>query len=166
MAGGAVQLGDPEALLDQQLRGDARGEHPPHGHGHPGGARLLGEAFVRERVHHSDVALGADAGQRLGRAVEVAIETGRDRSTQGLPEHPVVSMEMVVGLEGEGEEEEQVGDGQAAVQDRRRHLPDLGGERAKDGDVSRHPHSHGQYVNKRDDPGAQRAVEVSLSCVA
>lgn len=166
MAGGAVHLRDPVALLDEELRDNACSEHPPHGHGHPGGVRPLGEAFVRKRVHHSNVALDADTGQRLGRAIEVAIETGRDRSTQGLPEHPMVSMEMVVSLEGEGDKEKEVGDGQAAVQDRRRHLPDFGGEHAQDGDVSRHPDSHGQYVNDGDDPSAQRAVEVSLRSVA
>lgn len=166
MAGGAVHLGDPVALLGEELRGDACSEHPPNGHRHPGGVRPLGEAFVCKRVHYSNVALDADTGQHLGRAVEVAIETGRDRSTQGLPERPMVSMEMVVSLEGEGEQEKQVGDGQAAVQDGRRHLPDFGGEHAQDGNVSRHPHSHGQYVNDGDDPSAQRAVEVALRSVA
>lgn len=166
MAGGAIHLEDPVALLDEELGGDACRKHPPHGHCHPGGARPLGETFVQERVHHSDVALDADTSQRLGWAVEVAIETGRDQSTQDLPERPVVSMEMVVSLEGEGEEEEEVGDGQAAVQDRRRHLPELGGEHAQNGDVSRHPDSHGQYVNNGDDPSAQGAVKVDLGYVA
>lgn len=166
MAGGAVHLQDPVALLDSELRGNACSEYPPHGHGHPDGVRPLGEAFVHKRVHHSNVALDADTGQRLGRAVEVAIETGRDRSTQGLPQRPMVSMEMVVSLEGEGDKEKEVGDGQAAVQDGRRHLSDFGGERAQNGDVSRHPNSHGQDVNRGDDPSAQRAVEVSLCSVA
>lgn len=166
MAGGAVHLGDPVALLDEELWGNTCCEHPPHGHGHPGGAHPLGESFVHKRVHHSHVALDADTGQCLGWAVEVTIETGRDHSTQGLPEHPVVSMEMVVSLEGEGDEEKEVGDGQAAVQDRRRHLPEFGGEHAQNEDVSRHPDSQGQYVNNGDDPSAQRAVEVSLGYVA
>lgn len=166
MAGGAVHLRNPVALLDEELRGNTCSKHPPHGHSHPGGVRPLGEALVHKRVHHRNVALDADTGQRLGRAVEVAIETGHDRSTQSLPKRPMVSMEMVVSLEGEGDEEEEVGDGQAAVQDRRRHLPDFGGERAQDGNVSRHPDSHGQYVKNGDDPSAQWAVEVSLCSVA
>lgn len=66
MAGGAIHLEDPVALLDEELRGDACRKHPPHAHCHPGGARPLGETFVQERVHHSDVALDADTSQRLG----------------------------------------------------------------------------------------------------
>lgn len=117
MAGDAADLREPIALLDEELGDHSSTKHPPYGHAHPGSAHPLGEAFVHERVHYSQVALDADAGQRLGRAVEVAIETGRDHSTGSFPEHPVVSLEMVVSLEEEGEEEEEVGDSQAAVED-------------------------------------------------
>lgn len=66
MAGGAIHLGDPVALPDEELRGNACCKHPPHGHCHPGGTLPLGETFVHERVHHSEVALNADTSQRLG----------------------------------------------------------------------------------------------------
>lgn len=166
VAGDATHLGEPIALPDEQFGDDGGAEHPPDGQGDPGRACLLGEALVHEWVHHSQVALGADAGQRLCRAVEVAIETGRDHSAGSLPEQPVVSTEMVVSLEEEGEEKEEVGDGQAAVEDGGGHLPDFGGQQAQDGHVGRHPDSHGQNVNNGDDPRAQRAAEVSHSAVA
>lgn len=166
VAGDEAQLGEPVALLDEELRHDGGTEHPPHTHADPGGAHPLGEAFVHEGVHHSQVALDADAGQRLGRAVEVAIETGRDHSTGSLSERPVVSMEMVVSLEEEGEEEEEVGDGQAAVEDGRGHLSDFRGQRAQDGNVGRDPDDHGQHINNGDDPGAEGAAEVPRRAAA
>lgn len=144
MAGDGVQLREPIALLDDQLRDDSSCKHDPHGYGHTGTARPLWETLVHERVHHSQVALDADAGQRLGCRVEVAIETGRDRSTGRLPQSPVVSMEMVVSLKEEGEEEEEVGHCQAAVENGRRHLPDLCGQRAQDGNVGRDPDNNHQ----------------------
>lgn len=166
MAGDEVHLREPIALLHEELGDDGGAEHPPHGHADPRRARPLGESLVHERVHHGQVALDADAGQRLGRAVQVAIETGRDQSAGGLPEHPVVSMEMVVSLEEEGEEEEEVGDGQAAVQDGRGHLPDLCGQQAQDGDVGGNPNNHGQHINDGDDPSAQSAAEEPHRAVA
>lgn len=166
MAGDAAHLGEPIALLDEELGHHGGAEHPPHGHADPGGARPLREAFVHEGMSHGQVALDADAGQRLGRAVEVAIETGRDQSAGSLPQHPVVAMEMVVSLEDEGEEEEEVGDGQAAVEDGRGHLPDLRAQGAQDGHVGRDPHDNGQHVNHRDDPSAQRAAEEPCRAVA
>lgn len=164
MAGGEFQVRETVGLLDEELGDDGGPEHHPHGQGHPGGAHPLRQGFVPEGVHHGQVALDADAGQRLGRAVQVAIETGRDNSAGSLSESPVVSMEMVVSLEEEGEEEEEVGDGQAEVQDGRGHLPDLGGQRAQDGDVGRDAHGDHQHVNDGDEPGADRALQV-LGCV-
>lgn len=163
MAGDASHLREPIALLHQELGDHGGPERRPHCQGDPRSDRPFGEAFVHERVHHGQVALDADAGQRLGRAVEVAIETGRDHPTRSLPEHPVVSMEMVVSLEEEGEEEEEVGDGQAAVQDGGGHLPDFCDQRAQDGDVGRDPDSDDQHVNDGDDPGAQDPIQ-ELHC--
>lgn len=94
------------------------------------------------------------------RAVQVAVETGCDDAAGSLAEHPVVAVEMVVGLENEGEEEEEVGDGQAAVEDGRRHPPDFGDHGGQDGDVGRDPHDNGQHVKTGDDPPAQGAGEV------
>lgn len=125
MAGDSAQLGEKIALLDEELGDDGSSKHHPHGYRHPGTAHPLRETFIHERVHYSQIALDADAGQRLGRAVEVAIETGRDHSTGRLSQKPVVSIEMVVSLEEEGEEEEEVGDCQAAVEDGRGHLPNF-----------------------------------------
>lgn len=166
VAGDAAQIGEPVALLDDEFRDDGGAKHAPYGHTDPGSARLLWETLVHERVHHSHVALNADAGQRLGRAVQVAIETGRDHSTGRFSEHPVVSMEMVVNLEEEGEEEEEVGDRQAAVEDGRGHLPNFSGLHAQDGSVGRNPNNHGKRVNNGDDPGAQRAAEIFCCTVA
>lgn len=166
MAGDAAHLREPIALLDEELGDDGGTKHPPYSHAHPGSARPLGEPFVHEGVHHSQVALDADAGQRLGRAVEVAIETGRDHSTGSLSEHPVVSMEMVVSLEEEGEEEEEVGDSQAAVEDGGGHLPNFRGQRGQDGHVGRDPDSNNKDINNGDDPCAQRATEVLYCAVA
>lgn len=166
VAGDAAHLREPIALLDEEL-GDGGGtKHPPYSHTDPGSARPLGKTSVHERVHYSQVALGAEAGQRLGRAVEVAIETGRDHSTGSLSKHPVVSMEMVVSLEEEGEEEEEVGDSQAAVEDGRGHLPNFSGQLAQYGNVGWHPDSHSKHVNNGDDLSAQRAAEVSCCAVA
>lgn len=166
MAGDAVHFREPIALPNEELGDDCSPEHPPYSHTDPGRALLLGEAFVHERVHYGQVALGAHAGQRLGRAVEVAIETGRDYSTGSLSEHPVVPMEMVVSLEAEGEEEEEVWDSQAAVEDGRGHLPYFGGHHAQDCNIGWHSDGHGKYVNDGDDPSAQRAAEVSCCAVA
>lgn len=116
MAGDAAQPTEPIALLDEELWDDSSGKHHPHSYGHPGAAHPLRETFVQERVRYSQVALDADAGQSLGCAVEVAIETGRDRSAGRFSQSPVVSIEMVVSLEEQGEEEEEVGDCQAAVE--------------------------------------------------
>lgn len=166
VAGGAAHLGEPVALPHQQLWDGGGRKQAPHGHAHPGRVHPLGETLVLEGVHHRHVALDADAGQRLGRAVQVAIETGGDHPAGGLPEHPVVSMEMVVGLEDQREEQEEVGDGQAAVEDGRGHLPDLGGQRTQDGHVGRHPDGHRQHVDGGDDPGAEGAAEESHRGVA
>lgn len=166
VAGDAAHLGEPVALPHQELGQDGGAKQAPHGNADPRGVRPLGEAFVLERVHNCHVALGADAGQRLGRAVEVAIETGGDHSTGGLPEHPVVSMEMVLSLEDEGDEEEEVGDGQAAVEDGRGHLSDFRDQRAQDGNVGRHADNHRQHVNGGNDPGAQGAAQVFCCPVA
>lgn len=125
MAGCAVELRKPVALLDDELWDDCDTKHPPQSQGHPGSAQPLGHTFVHERVYHSQVGLDADASQRHGRAVEIAVETCRNNSTSSLSENPVVSMEMVVSLKEEGEEEEEVGDSQAAVEDGRRHLSDF-----------------------------------------
>lgn len=144
MAGDGAQLREPIALLDEELRDDSSGKHNPHSYRHPGTAHPLRETLVHERVHYSQVALDADAGQRLGCAVEVAIETGRDRSTGRLSQSPVVSIEMVVSLEEEGEEEEEVGDCQAAVENGRGHLPNFWGQRGQDGNVGRDPDSNHQ----------------------
>lgn len=166
MAGDAIQLGKRIALLDEELGDDSGTKHPPHGQADPGGAHPLGKGFVHERVHHSQVALDADAGQRLGRAVEVAIETSRDHPTGSLSEHPAVSMEMVVSLEQEGEEEEEVGDGQAVVEDGRGHFPNFSGQKTQYGDIGWDPDKDDQHVNDGDDPGAQGAAEVSRCAVA
>lgn len=163
VAGGDAHLGQPVALPHQQLRDGGGRKQTPHGHAHPGRVHLLGETLVLEGVHHRHVALDADAGQRLGRAVQVAIETGGDHAAGGLPELPLVSMEMVVGLEEQREEQEEVGDGQAAVEDGRGHLADLGGERTQDGHVGRHADGHRQHVDGGDRPGAQDATE-ELHC--
>lgn len=93
-------------------------------------------------MHYSQVALNANAGQRLGRAVEVAIETGRDHPTGSVPQSPVVSIEMIVGFEEEGEEQEEVGDGQAAVEDGRRHFPDFRAHCVQDGNIGWNPNSN------------------------
>ncbi len=166
MAGGAAHLREPIGLLDEELGDDGGTKHPPYSHAHPGCAHPLGEAFVHEWVHHSQVALDADAGQRLGRAVEVAIETGRDHSTGSLSEHPVVSMEMVVSLEAEGEEEEEVGDSQAAVENGRGHLSDFRGQREQDGHIGWDPDSNDKDISNGDDPCAQRAMEIPYCAVA
>lgn len=166
MAGGAIHLRQPIFLLNEELGDDCGPKRPPYSHSDPGRARLLGETFVHERVHYGQVALGTHAGQRLGRAVEVAIETGRDHSTGSLPEHPVVSMEMVVSLEEKGEEEEKVRDGQAAVEDGRGHLPYFGGQHAQDCDIGWYSDGHRKHVNDGDDASAQRAAEVSCCAVA
>lgn len=166
MAGNAAQLREPIALPDEELGDNGGSKDHPDGQRDPASAHPLGERFVHERVHYSQVALDADAGQCLGRAVEVAIETGRDHSTGGLPESPVVSLEMVVSPEEEGEEEEEVGDSQAAVQDGRGHLPNFGGQRAQDGNVRRDPDNNHQYINNGDNPGAERAAEVPRCAVA
>lgn len=161
MAGGdAAHLRELKGLPDEELRNDADNKNPPHDHADQGGTRPFGETFIEERVHDSQVALDADAGQRLGRAVEVAIETGRDHSAGSLSEHPVVSIEMVVNLEEEGDQEEEVGDGQAAVEDGRGHLPNFGSHREQDGDVGWDPNDDHQDVNDGDDLSAQRAAEV------
>lgn len=160
MAGDAFHLREPVTLLDEELGGDGSPKQPPYSHTHPDSAHPLGEPFVHERVHNGQVALDADAGQRLGRAVEVAIETGRDHSAGGLPEHPVVSMEMVVSLEEEGEEEEEVGDSQAAVEDGRGHLPDFSSQGGQDGHVGGDPDSDDKDINDGDGPRAQSAAEV------
>ena len=166
MAGEASQLRERVALLDEEFRDNGGSKHRPHGQRSPGSALPLGQGFVLERVHYSQVALDADAGQRHGRAVEVAIETGRDHSTGGFSENPVVSIEMVVSLEEEGEEEDEVGDSQAAVQNGRGHLPNFRGQRAQDGSVGRDPDSKHQDINNGDDPGAESAVEVPCCAVA
>lgn len=142
MAGGDAHFREVIALLDEELWNHGGTKHPPYDQADPGSQPPLGETLVQERVHYSQVALDADAGQRLGRAVEVAIETGRDHSTRGLSERPVVSMEMVVSLEKEGEEEEEVGDSQAAVEDGRGYLPYFSGQRAEDGDVGWDPNNN------------------------
>lgn len=102
VTGCTVELRKPETLLDEELWDDGGTKHPPQSQGHPAYAHPLGHTFVLEREHHSQVALYADAGQRQGRAVEVAIETCCDHSTGGLSENPVVSMEMVMSLKEEG----------------------------------------------------------------
>lgn len=160
MAGYAAHLGEPKALLHQELGDDSGAKHPPHGEADARRVRPLGESFVHERVHHSQVALDADAGQRLGRAVQVAIETGRDHSAGGLPEHPVVTVQMVVSLEEEGEEEEEVRDSQAAVEDGRGDFSEFSRKRDQDGDISRYPDGDDQDVDDGDDPSAQRAEEI------
>lgn len=166
MAGGDVELRQPVGLLDDELGDDGGTKHPPYRQAHAGSARPLGHAFVHERIHYSQVTLDADASQRHGRAVEVAIETSRDHSTGCLPENPVVSMEMVVSLEEEGEEEEEVGDGQAAVEDGRGHLSNFSRQQAQDGDVGRDPDNKHHHINNGDDPGAERAAEVAQCTVA
>lgn len=166
MAGGDVQLRQPVGLLYNELGDDGGTKHPPYSQAHTGSAHPLGHLLVHEGIHDSQVALDADASQRRGRAVEVAIETGRDHSTGCLPEHPVVSMEMVVSLEEEGEEEEKVGDSQAAVEDGRGHFSNFSRQQAQDGDVGRDPDNDHQHINNGDDPGAERAVEVDQCTVA
>lgn len=130
MAGDEVQSWESVALLGEELGDHSSTKRHPHGRGDPGRAHPLRKAFVHERVHNGHVALDGDAGQRLGRAVQVAIETGRDHPAGGLSQSPVVSTEMVVSLEEEGEEKQEVGEGQAAVEDRRGHLPDVRGKGA------------------------------------
>lgn len=166
MAGDSAQFREQIGLLDEELRDDSGTKHPPYGQADPGSAHPLGKTFVHERVHYSQVALDADACQRLGRAVEVAIETSRDHSTGSLPELPVVSMEMVVSLEEEGEEEEEVRDSQAAVEDGRGHLPNFSGQSAQNGNIGWDPESHDKHINNGDDPRAQSAFEVACCAVA
>ena len=93
-------------------------------------------------MHYRQVVVDADAGHHQGWAVEVAIETSRDHSTSSLSELPVVSIEMVVSLEAEGEEEEEVGDCQAAVEDGQGHLPNFSGQSAQNGNIGRDPDSN------------------------
>lgn len=166
MAGGDVQLRQLVALLDEELGDDGGTKHHPYSQTHIGSACPLGHTFVHEWMHYSHVTLDADASQCQGRAVEVAIETGRDHSTGSLPKYPVVSMEMVVSLEEEGEEEEEVGDSQAAVEDGRRHLSNFSGQQAQDGDVGWDPDSNHQQINNGNDPGADWAAEVVQCAVA
>lgn len=166
VAGCAVQLGDVVALLHEKLWDDGRRKRHPQGQADPGGAHPLGHPLVHERVRHGQVALDADAGQRQSRTVEVAIETGGDQPTGGLSESPVVAMEMIADLEQEGDEEEEVGDGQAAVEDGRGHLSNFSGQQKQDGHVGRDPDRDHDDVNDGDDPGAQRAAEVSHRAVA
>lgn len=130
-----LQFWYPVGLLDKELRDDSSTKHPPYDHTHPRRVHPLGETFVHERVCYSQVAFYADAGQSLSWAVQVAIETGRDQSTGRLSEQPVVAMEMVVSLEEEGEEKEEVGDSQAAVEDGRGHLSNFSAQCPQDNDV-------------------------------
>lgn len=160
VAGSTVQLREPEALPNQELWDDGCSKHPPHPQADPGCAHPLGQAFVHEGVHHSYVALDANAGQRRGRTVEVAIETGSDHPTGCLSQNPVVSMEMVVNLKGEGEEEEEVGDRQAVVEDGGGDLSDFSSQETQDGDIGRDAENNHKYINEGDDPGAERAAEV------
>lgn len=66
VAGCTVQLREPIALLNQELWDDSYSKHPPHPQADPGRAHLLGQPFVHEGVHHSDVALHTNAGKRHG----------------------------------------------------------------------------------------------------
>lgn len=69
-------------------------------------------------------------------------------------------MEMVVSLEEEGDEKEEVGDSQAAVEDGRGHLPKFSGQGAQYGDVGRDPQGDDKQINNGDDRCAQSATEV------
>lgn len=160
MAGGSVHLREPVALLQEEFRQDGGPKHTPHSQAHTRRVHPLRKLFIHERVYHGQVTLDTDADKRHGRAVQVSIETSRDHSAGSLPEHPVVSMEMVLSLEEEGEEEEEVRDGQAAVEDSRGHFSDFSRQRAQDGDVGWDPDGDDQNINNRDDLRAQRAEEI------
>lgn len=166
VAGVDAQLPHVVALLH-----DGQGQHVQEDGGPDGGAGghgvgALGEPLVGEGVDDSHVAADADACQQQDGAVHVAVEHGRGRPARGLPEHPVVPIEVVGYPEGQRDAEEQVRRGQVGVEDGGAHGADPEEQHPQNDGIRGHAQQNNAEVDSRYQLGAQRAGQVLQRGVA
>lgn len=110
---------------------------------------------VLDGISHAQVALYADRSEEEGAVVDGHVEDEARQRAQGVGHVPEHVVHHLLHLEGQEEEEEEVGDGQVQEQDvyRRGFLPHLLAERVEGEDVGGEAQHEGDDVDRQTQPG-------------
>lgn len=108
MTGGYPKVWEMVGLLNVELWNHGSAENKPHHQAAPQGIGVLGQPSEGEGVNNGQVALDADAHERVDGAVDTSIEAGRHHMAQSRPKHPVVSVEMIEHSQGQSKQEREV----------------------------------------------------------
>lgn len=160
VAEGDVRAVQGVRLLLQRQGQREDGGAEPDGSAGAGGQRRGAERARKERVHHRQVPVDADAREQQHRAVHVPVEERGAEPAQAFTERPVVPQEIVENLEGQHQGEQQVCRGQVQQKDGGGELLGAGGQHPERQRVGRQPQQENQGVEAGDEPHRDRAAQL------